>query len=224
MNTKVREREKAEELRRLGYSYNEILKEVKVAKSSLSLWLKDLPLTESEKHHLKDRKDSNISRGRIRAASANRMRRVVRDGFLLRDAKREFEKNIKSPLFQVGIALYWAEGGKRSNSFAFMNSDPAMIKLMIRWVESYLGAAKKEVGLRLYAHKPYMHENYEDFWSKETGIPLEQFKKTVYKASESLVKKRPGYMGCMRIELGKVSYFRRLQYWQQLLIGHYADK
>lgn len=224
MNTKVREREKAEELRRLGYSYNEILKEVKVAKSSLSLWLKDLPLTESEKHYLKDRKDSNISRGRIRAASANRMRRVVRDGFLHRDAKREFEKNIKSPLFQVGIALYWAEGGKRSNSFAFMNSDPAMIKLMIRWVESYLGATKKEVGLRLYAHKPYMHENYEVFWSKETGIPLEQFKKTVYKATESLVKKRPGYMGCMRIELGKVSYFRRLQYWQQLLIGHYADK
>ncbi|HRH24262.1 MAG TPA: helix-turn-helix domain-containing protein, partial [Candidatus Paceibacterota bacterium] len=92
MIAKVQEKTKALQLRRQGYSYQDILKEVKVSKSSLSLWLNELPLTNEEESFLKTRKDSNISRGRIRAAVSNRMRRVVRDGFITRDAKREFEE------------------------------------------------------------------------------------------------------------------------------------
>jgi orotate phosphoribosyltransferase-like protein len=49
MKKLVQEKEKAVELRRKGLSYKEILKQVPVAKSSLSLWLKDLPLTKDEK-------------------------------------------------------------------------------------------------------------------------------------------------------------------------------
>ena len=40
---------KAIALRKKGYSYKEIMAEVPVAKSSISLWLKDTPLTKSEK-------------------------------------------------------------------------------------------------------------------------------------------------------------------------------
>ena len=53
MKELVHYKAKAVALRKKGLSYNDILKQVPVAKSSLSLWLKDLPLTKSEKKVLK---------------------------------------------------------------------------------------------------------------------------------------------------------------------------
>lgn len=221
MNSKVREKEKAIDLRRKGYSYKDILKEIPVSKSTLSLWLKGLPLTPEEKHYLKDRIDGNISRGRMRAAAANHMRRVIRDGFLFRDAKKEFDEKSNDPLFHIGIALYWAEGAKRSSAFAFANSDPDMIVLMLDWVRRFLEVDEKEIAFRLYLHKPYAHEDCEGFWSQKTGIPLTAFKKTVYKPTGLLIKRRPSYKGCIRLELYRVVHIRRMKYWQQMLIERY---
>lgn len=224
MRRLVQEKKKAIELRRKGFCYQEILKEVKVAKSSLSLWLMDMPLTEDEKQILKKRKDNNISKGRIRAAASNHMRRVIRDGFLLKDSKREFEEKSKDPLFHIGIALYWAEGAKRSPYFGFTNSDPDMLVLMIDWVRKFLEIKEQEIALRLYTHRPFAHENHEAFWSEKTAIPLKHFKKTIYKPTALLVKKRPGYKGCIRIELYKVIHIRRMKYWQQMLIEYYRKQ
>lgn len=224
MKKLVQEKQKAVALRRKGYSYKDILEEVPVAKSSLSLWLKDLPLTDGEKQYLKDRKDSNISRGSIRAANSNHMRRVVRDGFLFKEAKEEFALMSKTPLFHTGVALYWAEGAKRNTTFAFMNSDPEMISLMIEWCKQFLKVSEDEIGLRLYIHKPYAHENCELFWSQATKLPLGNFKKTIYKPTDALVKKRPNYKGCVRIELGKVVYLRKLMFWQKMMIEYYKKQ
>jgi hypothetical protein len=224
MKRLVQERRKAIELRKKGHSYRDILAEVRVSKSSLSLWLKDLPLTDDEKHYLKKRKDSNITRGSIRAANSNHMRRVVRDGFLLKEAKEDFVLVSKDPFFHVGLALYWAEGAKRNSTFAFMNSDPEMISFMIAWCKKFLKVSETEIGLRLYIHKPYAHENCELFWSKGTGLPMGNFKKTIYKPTDALVKKRPNYKGCVRVELGKVAYLRKIAFWQQMLIEYYKKQ
>lgn len=221
MNPLVREKERAVRLRKRGYTYRDILKEVRVAKSSLSLWLKELPLTHLEKQYLKDRKDSNITRGRIRAATSNHVRRLVRDKFLLQSARQEFDKKIRDPFFAVGVALYWAEGAKRSPSFSFMNSDPDMVVLMLSWIRKFLDVSDEEIGLRLYVHKAYLHENCEVYWSRTTRLPFEHFKKTIVKKSISLVKRRPNYRGCVRIELMKVRHLRRMQYWRNMLVEYY---
>ena len=99
-------RKRAEELRRQGFTYNEILRDISVAKSTLSGWLKDLPLTDEEKVVLKKRKDKNISRGRIKAAGSLRKRRLDRERQYLKEARKEFEQFHTNPLFCIGIALY----------------------------------------------------------------------------------------------------------------------
>jgi len=222
MIAKVQEKTKALQLRRQGYSYQDILKEVKVSKSSLSLWLNELPLTNEEESFLKTRKDSNISRGRIRAAVSNRMRRVVRDGFITRDAKREFEEKRNDPFFILGIALYWAEGAKRNWGFAFTNSDAEMMMVMVNWIEKYLGVKRVDIRARLYTHKPFAGDNSEEYWSEKTGIPMKNFGKTIYKQSGLLVKKRPDYRGCLRIELNKVLYLRKVVFWHHMLFEQYG--
>lgn len=222
MKLKVLEKEKAVKLRKEGYSYKDILSEIHVAKSTISNWLKDLPITSEEKKLLKERIDSNISRGRIKSATANRRNRLVKEKELFELSKIEFENYKNDPMFLVGIGLYWAEGSKRTSTFQFMNSDSDMINFMILWGKKFFPKESRNMHLRLYMHKIYSCEKCEEYWSKITGFPLSKFKKTVYKPSGLGVKKRPMYKGCIRIEIPKGSHLlRKMQFWQNLLITEF---
>lgn len=224
MKSKVLEKEKATELRRKGLSYKDILNELNVSKSSLSLWLKALPLTDDEKRYLKSRQDANISRGRIKAATSFRLTRLKREKIIFNEAKQEFAKFSVNPLFHIGVALYWAGGSKRTSSFAFTNSDEEMIRVMLSWIETFLKLEREEIGVRLYTHKPFASEKQEEYWAKKIGVPLSNFRRTVYKASQSLSKKRPGYKGCLRVQLGRTVHFKKIQFWQQMLIEYYRKQ
>ena len=225
MVPKVHQKERVIALRRKGYTYREILNEVPVSKGSISLWLKDTPLSEREKKILKDRKSADISRWRLRAAES---RRKVRDDLnkeLFIASKKEFLNNINNPLFQVGITLYWAEGAKRNTTFSFINSDADMVQLMLVWIRKFLVSSEDEIKMRVFTHKAFEAERHDILWSEITGIPLERFGKTIFKTKTGLtVKKRPNYIGCARIELGKVKYLRKMLFWQEMLIGHYKRK
>jgi hypothetical protein len=220
MIPKVQEKKRAVELRQNGMSYKDILNVLPVSKSSLSLWLKDLPLTEEEKILLKHRKDTNISRGRIKAAAANRRNRLLREREEFRKTETQFSQFKTDSLFLVGVALYWAEGSKRDNTFQFTNSDPEMVKLMIVWCSRYLGINARDITCQLYVHKPYAHEGCEEFWTLTTGIPLKNFRKTVYKQSNLDFKKRPNYKGCLRFRLSGVRFLWKMKFLQQMLVGY----
>src|SRR5680860_106772 len=181
MKARVQEKERAIELRKKGLSYNDILREIPVAKSTLSNWLKDLPLTKDEKGYLKTRMNSNISRGRIKAAAANRKNRHLKEQAWRKVAEELFYLYEDNPFFYTGVALYWAEGSKRSSACSFVNSDFIMVNLFVRWLEVFASVPRTSLYLRLYIHKHYAHENCEQFWARELKVPIEQFKKTVYK-------------------------------------------
>ena len=211
-------------LRKAGYTYREILAKVPVSKSSISLWLQDMPLTAAEKAAVKHHRNEGISRGRIRAAGALHKLREERDSALFKDAGQEYLKYRDNTLFYTGISLYWAEGSKRSNSFSFVNSDAEMIQLMLAWMATFLGMQKENIKARLYIHKPYANEDCESYWSQATGIPRENFGTTIYKPTGLLVKKRPGYKGCLRIEAGGVVALRKYLFWQKMMLDDYRKQ
>lgn len=224
MRLLVREKEIAITLRKKGLSYRDILREISVAKSTLSVWLKDLPVTKEEKKSLRKRKDSNISQGKIKAAAALRRKRLERERAIFLKSKEEFVEFVREPLFHTGVALYWAEGSKRSQLFRFSNSDPAMMTVMLDWIERFLYRKRYEIFVRLYTHRPFMNDRAEEYWSREINIPLKNFKKTIYKPTGLLVKKRPNYRGCLRLELprGKAALVKIL-FWKRMLIDYYAS-
>lgn len=225
MKTLVQEKQRAIELRKQGYSYREIRERVPVAKSSLSLWLKDLPLTKDEKQVLKKRTNNNITHGRIKAASELRKRRLERESAWFEEAKTVFELHKLEPLFHTGVALYWAEGAKRVNQWSFMNSDEAMIKLVMVWLVRYANISKRDLFFRLYIHKPYAHENCEAWWVEELGVDRAQLTATVYKPTLLGVKKRPQYKGCIRIEVRKSKgLLCKMRFWQRMLVEYHAKQ
>lgn len=212
-------------LRKQGLTYQEILKQLPVAKSSLSLWLKDSPLTEAEKHLLKRRVDVNITKGRIRAATSNRQNKINKDKLLLQIAKETFENHKHSTLFQIGVALYWAEGAKRNSMFHFMNSDAAMVAVVIRWLEAFTEYKKADLGFRLYIHHPFIKDNWEEWWQKQLRVTGNQFKKTVIKPTGLGVKKRPNYKGCIRLEVPRsVHLLTKMKFWINMLVEYQAKQ
>jgi len=80
------EKQRARELRRQGWSYNDILKEVGVSKSTLSLWLRDIPLTDEQIASLQSRQDV----GREKFSRNMRVRRDTRWADFHQEAEEEY--------------------------------------------------------------------------------------------------------------------------------------
>lgn len=221
MKARVQEKAMAIQLRRQGLSYKDILAVVPVAKSSLSLWLKDLPLTKDEKKSLRKRKKANISRGRIKAATANHLNRLEKEKNQIPSIRSEFEQYSAEPLFQLGIGLYWAEGAKSSGGVMFINSDEHMIETMLVWFQKYANISRSELRYRLYIHKVFMDGGYEAWWAKKINVPLSRFARTTYKPSNRGVKKQQKYKGCLRVEVPKSSVLLfKLKVWTQLVVEY----
>ena len=109
----VQMNKKAIELRRLGYSYSDISKELKVSKASISNWVKNVRLTESEKIVLEKNIKNKIKRGRMNSSIAMRSRKIFKEKIAYENAEKEFAKFSKEPLFMLGLGLYWAHGLKK---------------------------------------------------------------------------------------------------------------
>lgn len=221
MIQKVHEKKIAIELRKHGFSYKEILKKVPVAKSSLSGWLRYLDLTDEQIDLLKQKVKNGQDQGRIKSSLANRQKRLEREALVAEAAKKDFEKYIENSFFVLGVALYWAEGSKRTTNFQFINSDPDIIKLMIRWCIKYMNVAKEDLKVRLFMHQIYANEDCEGFWEQVTGISRAVFQKTTYKPTRLSFKKNPNYKGCLRITINRVESLRRVLAWKNLLIEYY---
>jgi hypothetical protein len=225
MKALVQYKEQAIALRQKGSTYNEIIAKVPVAKSSLSLWLKDLPLTQSEKIALKNRKSANISRGRIKASGILHARRLSREKEQLLEARAVFKKYLHVPLFHTGLALYWAEGGKRTSQWQFVNSDVDMQRVMVLWLVKFGGIEKNDLRFRLYIHKPYQSEACDEWWCTKLQVSPQQFLKTIIKPTNLGVKKRPNYHGCLRIEVRtSKALLNKMRFWQKMLVEFYVKE
>ncbi len=203
-------REKARVLRAQGSSLNEIRDVLKVPKSTARYWCRDISMPDS----LRERLMKKQKMGGLIVAEKLRKRRIEETKRLLDEGAKEIYQLTSRELFLIGVALYWAEGYRKGNEeFGFTNSDPRMIKLMIRWLQEACDISKERLRLRVCinaAHKKRLPA-IEKFWCELTGIPSSQFSKpTLIKISN---KKKyvnfSEYFGTLRLKVLKGTVFRR---------------
>src|SRR3989338_11284613 len=223
MKSRLEDKYKAIELRRKGFTYKDIMKEIRVSKSLLSGWFRFLKLSQEEEDQLNYRAQANRDNGNSRAAISNRKKRIIREETAFKEAGEIFENFKNDPQFILGIGLYWAEGSKRTSAFQFINSDLEIIRFMISWIRKYLLISEDRISLRIFTHEDFRLEKYEDFWKNELGLISEQLKKTCYKPNtrHGIFKKNPYYKGCARIEISKgISELRKMTGLIKILESH----
>lgn len=76
----------------------------------------------------------------------------------------------------MGISLYWAEGYKTADTTtALANTDPAMIRFFIKWLES-LGVQRANLRVRLQLYSDMNPAKEINFWSKVLRLPHSAFR------------------------------------------------
>ena len=97
-----------------------------------------------------------------------------------------------------------------------------MVRLILNWIYTFLNRSQRDIKARLYIHKPYADDLLEKVWAKELGIPTSNFMRTIYKPTGYLAKKRPSYMGCLRLEVLKsTKEMRKIIFWINLPVDYY---
>ena len=222
MQSKIKEREKAIALRKEGLSYSEILRQIPVAKSSLSLWLKSVKLAVSQKQRLTDKKRASAMRG----AMKRKTERIALTKEIKDKARGEIGRLTKRELFLIGVALYWAEGSKEKeyrpgSKVVFSNSDPQMIKVFLQWLLEIIKLPKKRISFSIYIHDSHKNrvEEVKRYWSEKTGFTKENFQQVYFKRNKVNTKRRNignTYFGLLRVLVTESSGLnRRIQGWTE---------
>lgn len=220
MKEKSKEKQKAIELRKQGLSYREILEQVSVAKSSLSLWLKSVKLGESQKQRLTEKKLAFARRG----AQKMHAIRIALTQEIKDTARKEVGVLSKRELWLIGVALYWAEGSKEKPYHSgarvvFTNSDPFMVRLFLDWLVKIVKIERKNIYFSVYIHESRKNdlEKAISHWSKNTNFPKEKFGKVYFKKNKIATKRKnigENYFGLLRVMVKNSSELnRRIQGW-----------
>lgn len=207
-------REQAMLLRSQGLTYDQIAAELRVSKSSLSLWLRDLPRPEEAPQRGAEAQERRLEALRARA----RRDRDARDeeGRRVAAAAAASLGAISSRDLVLALAVsYWCEGAKtkpwnRAKAIRWMNSDPVLVTLFIEALE-VIGIGRERLSLRLHIHERADEQVAREWWAAHTGVPLDQFmSSTIKRHNPRTVRQNVGadYRGCLCVTVrqGKLLY------------------
>lgn len=208
-------RNKAENLRKKGFSIKQIAKKLGVSSSTVSIWCKSVKLTPELIAELEKRYRDPYYGKRYDNILKQKQKRLKIIETLKIDGINKIGKLNKRDWFILGVALYWAEGFKKDARLGFANSDPAMIKIFLKWLIEICAVPKDAIRLRVginIEHK-YRIEEIQNYWSELTGIPVNNFQKPYFQ--KFIWKKeytnKNDYFGVLRIRANKqLPLFRKI--------------
>ncbi|MFF6872128.1 helix-turn-helix domain-containing protein [Streptomyces sp. NPDC007910] len=212
-NAKDDLRARARELRLEGWTYDRIQAELGCSKSSISLWVRDLPKPEPRYTEEERRARMNAGLARLRATQDEERQETKRLAHESVGALSDRE------LFIAGVTLYWAEGTKdktyrRREVLQFINSDPNVITLYLRWLD-LLGVTPDRLRFRVGIHESADVAEAERFWAELAGVDASTFQRaTLKRHNPKTVRKNTAeaYRGCLVVYVtGGSELYRRME-------------
>jgi predicted transcriptional regulator len=183
---KVVERERARELRAESWTLVEIARELGVARSSVSLWVRDVDFEPRPRARV----------ARRRGPNALQRRKQAEIDELLADGRRRIGRLAEQEFLVAGTALYAGEGSKTPGEVRFVNTDPRMIYFFCHWLRQFFEVDESRMRVRLYLHEGLDLDAAVDFWSRLTQIPPDQFRAPYRAAADPSIRSAKHVNGC----------------------------
>jgi hypothetical protein len=163
----------AREMRKQGMRYKDIAARLHVSMSSVSLWVRDLPVP--ARLLLEASKQRSIDGTRRWWAKEREVREAQRSADVAA-ASAQIGDLSDRELLIAGAIAYWREGTKRKphggqDRVVFVNSDPGLISFFLRFVDA-AGVPRDNLVLRVHIHETADVESAQRFWLDVTGVPL----------------------------------------------------
>ena len=183
---KSKQRLGARDLRKQGMSIIRIASLVNVAKSTVSLWCRDIDLTEEQKARLIASREDGLKRGQLMGAEIQKRRRLEKIENYKLEGITTLSNMRSEEYFIAGLSFYIAEGSKKSRAVVFTNSDPLMIKFMMNWFRTFFKTPIEDFTFYLIINE--VHKSREqivkDYWVRFLNISKTQFRKTSFVKSK----------------------------------------
>lgn len=169
-------REKARQLRRSGMAIGHIARNLNKAKSTISIWVRDIVLSDEQIEILKL---NQRSYGAQNSGAQTNRRKYKAERIAYQEAGRDKAKEMR-PLHLAGCMLYWAEGAKHRNKLYFVNSDPNMMLLYMRFLREELLVQDSWISLYIQCHTADSNEikRIEAYWTNLLALPESCLRKT----------------------------------------------
>lgn len=184
------EKQKALKLRKRGESIKVIAKKLGVAKSSVSFWVRDIKLNNEQKKKLTE---NGIS---IKVIERRRQKRLLNEkikrDIIINKAKEDIKDISDKELLIIGAMLYLGEGGKTKRMARLSNSDPDVIKIMMRFFREICSVPENKFRGHIHIHSHLDIKKAEKYWSNISQISTDQFFKTYSKPSIAGFGKKDG--------------------------------
>ncbi len=219
-----KDKQKAEELRRAGKSYKTIRSELGIPIATLSDWFRDVSWSIEIKNKLAGEESlANPNKLQLMVAATKKKFARLHEEYRL-EAIKEFPKLKNSPLFIAGAMLYWGEGDKNaSNSLIRLsNSEPGIIRTFYVFLVNAMGIPKEKIAFNLLLYPDLIDSVQKNFWSTVTGIPLVQFRKSVFIQGRHPTKRLSYGVGMIRV--GGRKYKEKLLKWIELYKNEFGNQ
>ncbi|MBI4992878.1 MAG: hypothetical protein HZC26_01935 [Candidatus Magasanikbacteria bacterium] len=213
-----KKKQNAIRLRKRGWSYNEINRSLKIAKSTLSFWLKEVKISQKAKIRIRERVNKTsiaalVHRNKLQTEYAR-----IRALKIRRSSSKTIGRLTNRDLLLIGSALYWGEGYKKGAEGSvwkcvdFTNSDPKMVAIMMRFFREVCEVKTENFKIQLMLHCGLLAQEAVNFWSKMTKIPTKQFLKVSIINSKKKKKKSKTLLkyGTIHIRVYNVDLFHKI--------------
>lgn len=175
-------------MRAEGKTLLEIATALEVAKSSVSLWVRDVPFTPSPRRFGPQRRRQPLRERRLREIAELDLVGRHMIGVLSDDA-----------FLAAGVALYAGEGSKGDRLVVFANTDPAMIRFFCAWLRAFFVIDESRLRVRVYLHEGLSLDGAEEHWSTVSGIPRSQFGAPTWVPADATIRHSKHVFGCCYI-------------------------
>jgi hypothetical protein len=182
---KLEAQEQARRMRADSMTLAEIAAALGVSKSSVSLWVRDVPFTPSKRRYGPHRRTHPAHTAKLRQIAALDEEGVQRIGTLSDDA-----------FLVAGVALYAGEGTKQDGAVAFANTDPRMIAFFCAWLRRFFVIDESRLRVRVYLHEGLDLEAAETHWATVSGVPRAQFHAPYRAVADPTIRRNRHEHGC----------------------------
>jgi len=166
-------------LRRDGQSVKEIARTVGVSRSSVSRWVRDIPLTDRQELALRERMNNRGRAGQLRGNATVAARALALRRSWQAEGRRLARRG--DSLHAAGCMLYWAEGSKARHVAQLSNSDPEVLRFFVRFMRAYFDVPdeKFRVTCNLFADHLARQNEIEAFWLEALGLSRSSLRKSI---------------------------------------------
>lgn len=162
---KLAQRLEARRLRSLGLSCKAIASALSIGKGTISVWVRDVPLSVAQHAALREACSANGQRAAARATGHARARRAVWEA----EAADILVSLRNNPTFVFGLGVYAGEGNKAGTVAGVTNSDKSIICAMLAFFK-VIGLARGQLRLRVNYYADLDPIAVRNHWLSATGI------------------------------------------------------